>query len=153
MSSLKATITEAMKNAMRAQEKSRLETIRLIQASIKQIEVDQGKRDAGLTDDEILVVLDKMQKQRRDSIDQFLAGNRPDLAEKEKAEMLIIQEFLPQALTEAEVETLIKKAMSVTSAKTMSDMGKLMAELKPKLQGRTDMSNVSAKIKQLLSAN
>ena len=150
MSSLKAAITDAMKNSMRAQEKARLETIRLIQSSIKQVEIDQGKRETGLTDDEILAVLDKMQKQRRDSVEQFVAGNRPDLAEKEEAEMAIIQEFLPKALTESEVEQLIKDAMAATGAKAMADMGKLMAELKPKLQGRADMSKVSGQIKKLL---
>ena len=107
--SLQAQITEAMKAAMRAQEKARLETIRLIQASIKQIEVDQGKRETGLSDEEILVVLDKMVKQRRDAAEQFIAGNRQDLADKELSEILIVQEFSPKALTDDEVEATIAR--------------------------------------------
>jgi hypothetical protein len=136
---------------MRAQDKPRLETIRLIQASIKQIEVDQGKRDEGLTDAEVLAVLDKMVKQRRDSIEQFTAGNRLDLAEKEQTEVSVIQEFLPQALTESEVDQLIAEALQAVDAKGMGDMGKVMAELKPKIQGRADAGAVSAKIKQALA--
>ena len=148
--SLQAQITEAMKAAMRAQEKARLETIRLIQASIKQIEVDQGKRETGLSDEEILVVLDKMVKQRRDAAEQFIAGNRQDLADKELSEILIVQEFSPKALTDDEVEAIVKQTIADVGAKTMADMGKLMAALKPQLQGRADMTKVSAKIKQLL---
>ena len=150
--SLKAQLTEAMKAAMRAQEKARLETIRLIQASIKQIEVDEGRREDGLTDSEVLVVLDKMLKQRRDSITQFIAGDRQDLADKEQREILIIQEFLPKPLTEDEITQLIREAVKTVDAKTMADMGKLMAELKPKLQGRADMTAVSATIKKTLTA-
>jgi uncharacterized protein YqeY len=150
--SLKAQLTESMKNAMRAQEKARLQTIRLIQANIKQVEVDEGRREEGLTDHEILVVLDKMLKQRRDSITQFVAGGRQDLADKEQSEILIIQEFLPQPLTDAEVTQLIEEAAQLVGAKTMADMGKLMNELKPKLQGRADMTAVSATIKKILGA-
>lgn len=150
MSTLKAQLTDAMKNAMRAQERARLETIRLMQSSIKQIEVDQGKREEGLNDQEILVVLDKMVKQRRDAIAQFVAGNRQDLADKELAEIAIIQEFLPQPLTAAEIKQLIEEAVKAVDAKTMADMGKIMNELKPKLQGRADMTQVSAQIKEIL---
>lgn len=153
MSTIKAQLTDAMKNAMRAKEQARLETIRLMQANIKQIEVDQGKRDAGLDDQEILAVLDKMVKQRRDSIAQFVAGGRQDLADKEQAEIVIIQEFLPQPLSTAEIAQLIKEAVTKTDAKTMADMGKIMNELKPQLQGRADMTKVSAQIKEILQGN
>lgn len=149
--SLKTALTEAMKTAMRAQDKGRLEVIRLMQAAIKQVEVDQGKRDEGLNDAEVLAVLDKMVKQRRDAVEQFIAGARQDLADKENFEIGIIQEFLPQALTEAEVESHIKEAIATIGAKTMADMGKVMNDLKPKLQGRADMTKVSAQIKALLA--
>ncbi|MCD6048147.1 MAG: GatB/YqeY protein [Gammaproteobacteria bacterium] len=148
--SLKATLMDAMKTAMRAQDKARLEVIRLIQASIKQVEVDQGKRDEGLNDAEVLAVLDKMVKQRRDAIEQFVAGSRQDLADKERHEVSVIQEFLPQPLSEDEIEAHIKEAIAATGAKVMADMSKVMTELKPKLQGRADMGKVSAKIKALL---
>jgi uncharacterized protein YqeY len=147
---LKATITNAMKDAMRAQDKTRLETIRLIQAAIKQVEVDQGKREEGLNDTEILAVLDKMLKQRRDAIEQFVAGGRQDLADKEQQEILVIQHFLPKALGEEEIKAEIENAIAAVGAKTMADMGKVMNLLKPKLQGRADMSKVSASIKELL---
>jgi uncharacterized protein YqeY len=148
--SLKATLMDAMKTAMRAQDKARLEVIRLIQASIKQVEVDQGKRDEGLNDAEVLAVLDKMVKQRRDAIEQFIAGGRQDLADKEQHEVSVIQEFLPQPLSEEEIEAHIKEAIAATGAKAMADMSRVMTELKPKLQGRADMGKVSAKIKALL---
>ncbi len=147
---LKATITNAMKDAMRAQDKTRLETIRLIQAAIKQVEVDQSKREEGLNDTEILAVLDKMLKQRRDAIEQFVAGGRQDLADKEQQEILVIQHFLPKALSEEEIKAEIENAIAAVGAKTMADMGKVMNLLKPKLQGRADMSKVSASIKELL---
>jgi hypothetical protein len=150
MSTIKAQLTDAMKNAMRAQDKPRLETIRLMQSSVKQIEVDQGKREEGLTDAEVLEVLAKMVKQRRDSIAQFTAGGRQDLADKEQAEILIIQEFLPIPLTAEEIKQLIEVAIAATGAQSMADMGKIMTELKPALQGRADMTQVSAQIKQIL---
>ncbi len=148
--SLKATLTDAMKNAMRAKEKNRLEVIRLIQASVMQAEVDQGKRDSGLTDVEVLAIMDKMIKQRRDSIDQFTAGNRVDLATKEAAEIIIIQEFLPQALTDIEIQALIHAALASIEEKNMAAMGKVMALLKPQIQGRADASKVSAQVKTML---
>lgn len=147
---IKDQILDAMKAAMRSQDKPRLEAIRLIQASIKQVEVDQNKRDAGLDDSEVLGLLDKMLKQRRDSITQYQAGNRQDLADKEQFEITIIQEFLPQALSAEEVDALIQQAMTQADAKTMADMGKVMAILKPQIQGRADAGAVSARIKALL---
>lgn len=148
--SLKATLTNAMKDAMRAKERSRLEVIRLIQASVMQAEVDQGKRELGLTDSEVLAIMDKMIKQRRDSISQFTAGNRIDLADKEAAEIVIIQDFLPLALTETEINQLITDALSTVSEKNMAAMGKVMALLKPQIQGRADASVVSAAVKTAL---
>ena len=149
--SLKVQITDSMKEAMRAQDKARLDTIRLMQAAIKQVEVDQGKRETGLNDTEILAVLDKMVKQRRDAAEQFIAGNRKDLADKELAEITVIQHFLPKALSETEVNALIQEAIHTVNAKTMADMSKVMTALKPKLQGRADMGKVSGMIKQLFS--
>lgn len=147
---LKATLSDAMKNAMRAKEKSRLEVIRLIQAAVMQAEVDQGKREVGLTDTEVLAIMDKMVKQRRDSIDQFTAGNRPELAEKEAAEILIIQDFLPTALTDAELSALIEQALAQVPEKNMAAMGKVMAILKPEIQGRADVGKASALVKAAL---
>ena len=147
---LKATLTEAMKNAMRAKERSRLEVIRLIQASVMQAEVDQNRREVGSTDTEVLAIMDKMIKQRRDSIEQFIAGNRPELADKEAAEILIIQDFLPAALSESEVNTLIEQAIASVPEKNMAAMGKVMAILKPEIQGRADTGKVSALVKAAL---
>jgi uncharacterized protein YqeY len=143
--SLKETLTEAMKAAMRAQEKERLTTIRLILSEAKQIEVDER---IVVDDTRMLVILDKMLKQRRDSISQYQKANRQDLAEVEQAEILIIQEFMPQQLTEAEISKLISEAMTETGAKSVQDMGKVMAILKPKMQGRADMAVVGSLIKQ-----
>jgi uncharacterized protein YqeY len=147
---LKTTLTEAMKTSMRNKEKSRLETIRLIQAMIKQAEVDQDKREHGLQDSEVLAIMDKMLKQRRDSIQQFVAGNRQDLADKEAAEIIIIQEFLPQALTDVELAALIDQAMQAVDDKSMAAMGKVMAILKPQIQGRADVAKVSGQVKAAL---
>ena len=144
-SALKTSIQEAMKAAMRAQDKSRLNTIRLITAALKQKEVDERIE---LTDQDILVILDKMLKQRRDSIQQFQAAKRDDLVAQETAEVAIIQEFLPKALSEAEITTLIDQALSTSGAKTVQEMGKVMAILKPQVQGRADMAVVSQLIKQ-----
>lgn len=148
---LKTTLTEAMKTAMRNKDKQRLETIRLIQATIKQVEVDQGKRDTGLNDTEVLAILDKMVKQRRDAMAQFTAGNRPDLAEKEAAEIEVIQEFLPQALTDSEIEALIAQAMAEVGDTSVAAMGKIMAIIKPQIQGRADVAKVSSQIKAKLA--
>jgi len=148
MSELKAKITEDMKAAMRAQEKERLGTIRLIQAAIKQKEVDERIE---LTDADVLVVLDKMVKQRRESIAQFEKASRDDLVAKEQAELKVIQVYLPEALSDAEVDAMISEAIAATGAAEMKDMGKVMGQLKSKLQGRADMGAVSAKIKAKLS--
>ena len=141
---LKARIKDEMKAAMRAKAKQRLTTIRSIQAEVKRIEVDER---IDVDDARLLAVLDKMCKQRRDSIQQFTDGDRIDLAEIEQAEMLIIQEFLPAQLSEDEIKILITDALASTGAAGMQDMGKVMGVLKPKLQGRADMGAVSKLIK------
>ncbi len=141
---LKAQIHEQMKVAMRAKDKQRLGTIRLIQAEIKRIEVDER---IDIDDARLLAVLDKMCKQRRDSIQQYETAGRTDLAEVEAAEIVVIQEFLPAQLSEQELLTLIQQAISDTQAESMKDMGKVMGQLKPKLQGRADMGEVSKLIK------
>lgn len=146
--SLKESITEAMKAAMRAQEKERLVTIRLILSEAKQIEVDER---IAIDDTRMLTILDKMLKQRRESVSQFQKAGRQDLVEIEQAEMLIIQSFLPQPLSEAEITQLISEAMAETGAKSVQDMGKVMAILKPKMQGKADMAVVGSLIKQQLA--
>lgn len=148
MSSIKQRITDDMKSAMRNKDKDRLATIRLAMAAFKQIEVDERKE---LTDQDVLAILDKMVKQRRESIKQYQAGNREDLAEKEQAEIAVLQDYLPQPLSEAEITTLIEEAMQATGASSMQEMGKVMGQLKPKLQGRADMGAVSQLIKQKLA--
>lgn len=147
-SALKMRIQEDRKTAMRNQDKQRLGVIQLIMAAVKQWEVDERKE---MTDQQMLLILDKMVKQRRDSITQFQAGNRPDLADKENYELAVIQEFLPSALSTDEIANLIKSAIAQTSAQSQQDMGKVMAILKPQIQGRADMAAVSAEIKKLLS--
>lgn len=148
-SAIKGQVTEDMKTAMRAHDKERLATIRLILAACKQREVDERIM---LTDEHVLSILDKMLKQRRESIAQYQAGNRPDLAQKEEEEILIIQHYLPAQLSDSEVNALIDAAIKESNAATMKDMGKVMGILKPKLQGRTDIAAVSAKIKERLPA-
>lgn len=145
---LKARLTEAMKAAMRAQDKARLGAIRLIQADIKRVEVDERIE---VDDARVLAILDKMVKQRRDSIQQFESAGRTDLVQIEAGELAVIQEFLPQALGEAELELLIDDAMRESGAVAMKDMGKVMAILKPQVQGRADMGLVSQRIKARLS--
>ncbi len=144
---IKDKITEDMKNAMRAQQKERLGTIRLILAALKQREVDER---IVLSDEQVLATLNKMIKQRRDSITQFEAGNRLDLSEKEAAEIKVIQEYLPAQLSEAEVAQAIADAISESGAASGKDMGKVMGILKAKLSGKTDMTVVSAKVKEKL---
>jgi uncharacterized protein YqeY len=146
--SLRATITEDMKTAMRAKDAPRLGAIRLLQAANKQREVDERIE---LTDTDIVSIIDKMIKQRRDSIAQFEKGARQDLADQEKFEVGILQAYMPQALSEAEIDAEIAAAMQATGAKAMADMGKVMAVLKPKLAGRADMAKVSAQIKAKLA--
>ena len=146
--SLKERIQQDVKDAMRAKDKPRLGTIRLITAAIKQREVDERIE---LDDTQVLVVLDKMCKQRRESITQFEQAGRDDLAAKEKAELELIQQYLPEQLGEAEINELINATMEQTGASSMKDMGKVMGQLKPKLQGRADMGAVSALIRARLS--
>jgi uncharacterized protein len=145
---LKARLTEAMNAAMRAQEKARLGAIRLMLAEIKRVEVDERIE---LDDARVLAILDKMIKQRRDSIQQFESAGRTDLVEIEAGELAVIQEFLPQALGEAELALLIDDAMRESGAVAMKDMGKVMAILKPQVQGRADMGLVSQRIKARLT--
>lgn len=145
---LKERITEDMKASMRSGEKERLAGIRLILAAIKQREVDERIQ---LDDTQVLAVLDKMIKQRRESITQFQAGNRADLVARESAELAVLQAYLPAQLSDAEVESAIRAAIAGTGATSMKDMGKVMAAVKPQVQGRTDMGALSARIKGLLS--
>jgi len=134
---------------MKSGDKARLGTIRMILAAIKQIEVDERIE---LDDNRILAVLDKMLKQRRESIRQYRDANRADLAEIEETEIQIIQDFLPQALSNEEIQQMIEQAIAETGASSIKDMGKVMGILKPKMQGRADMAVVSAQIKTALSA-
>jgi len=149
MSELKQQITQAMKAAMRAKEKERLTTIRMILAEIKRIEVDERIE---LDDARVLAVLDKMSKQRRDSVSQFEEAARMDLADAERRELEVIKTFLPQPLTEEEIADLIKQAADQSGAKTMQDMGKIMGILKPQVQGRADMGTISKLVKAQLSS-
>ena len=145
--SIKDRIQQDMKDAMRAKDKARLGTIRLILAAIKQREVDERIE---LDDEQVIVVLDKMAKQRRESISQFEQASRDDLIAQENFELGIIQPYLPEALGEDELKALIDAAMAATGASSIKDMGKVMGQLKPKIQGRADMSAVSALIKSRL---
>ncbi len=147
--SLKQSLTDAMKAAMKGGDKDRLGVIRLILAAIKQVEVDERIE---LDDDRILAVLDKMVKQRRESISQYKEANRQDLWEKEEYEVSILQDFLPEALSDEEIEQMIASAIEETGASAMKDMGKVMGILKPQMQGRADMGAVSGKIKAKLNA-
>jgi len=133
---------------MKAKEKQRLGVLRLALAALKQVEVDERKE---LTDTDVLAVLDKMIKQRRDSISQYEAANRQDLADQEKYEVDVLQGYLPAAMDENELEAVIKEIIAATGAASMQDMGKVMNELRPKVQGRADMGMVSQKVKSLLS--
>jgi len=146
-SPLKIAITEAMKNAMRAKDKERLGTVRLILAEIKKVEVDER---IDPDDSRIISIMDKMVKQRRESIKQYVDGGRQELADKEQAEIDIIQEFLPQPLTDEEIDTIIAEAITSTGASSMQDMGKVMGSIKGHLTGRADMGAVSQKIKAAL---
>jgi len=148
-SDLKAEINAAMKDAMRARDKERLGTIRLIQAEFKKIEVDERIE---LDDARVLAVLDKMLKQRRDSIQQYESAGRQDLADVEATEISVIESFLPAALTEEEINDLLAKAIAESGAESVRDMGKVMAILKPSLQGRADVGSVSQLVKQRLTS-
>jgi uncharacterized protein YqeY len=148
MSDIKAQITSEMKVAMRAKEKERLGTIRMILAELKRIEVDERIE---LDDTRVLATLDKMSKQRRDSIAQYEAADRLDLADVERREMEVIKTFLPQPLTPEEINSLIEQAIADTSASGMQDMGKVMGVLKPQIQGRADTGETSKLVKQRLA--
>lgn len=145
---IKARIVDAMKDAMRAREKERLNAIRLILAEFKKIEVDER---ADVDDTRAVAVLDKMVKQRRDSIKQYESGGRPELAAVEQAEIDVIQQFLPAALGEAEIADIIKQAIAQSGATDMKGMGAVMNIARPQLMGRADMGLVSQLVKQLLS--
>ena len=145
--SLKDTIKAAMKAAMKAKEKDRLATIRLIQAEFKRIEVDERIE---IDDARALAVLDKMVKQRRDSVDQYLKADRQELADREQLEIGIIQEFLPSQLSEAELEALVDAAIAAADGTGMQAMGAVMGQLKPQLQGRADIGAVSQMVKARL---
>jgi uncharacterized protein YqeY len=145
--SLKERITDDMKAAMRAGEKERLGAIRMITAAIKQREVDER---IVLDDAQVIAVLEKMIKQRKESLAQFQAGNRPDLVDKESAEIALLQGYLPAQLSGAEIDALIGDAIAATGAASVKDMGKVMAIIKAKAQGRADMAALGAKIKAKL---
>ncbi len=147
--SLKATITAAMKAAMKARDKERLGTIRLIQSEFKRIEVDERIE---IDDARALAVLDKMVKQRRDSADQYQKAGRDELAAQENFEIGVIQEFLPAQLSEAELITMVDAAIAASGASGMQAMGAVMAELKPRLQGRADIGAVSQLVKSRLTS-
>jgi uncharacterized protein YqeY len=147
---LKDRITDDMKDAMRARAAARLSTIRLLLAAIKQREVDERK---ALTDADVVAIIDRMIKQRKDSIAQFDAGQRPDLADAERAELAILETYLPQRMSDAEIGAAIDAALSAARAAGGSEpalMGKVMAALKPQLAGRADMAQVSARVKARL---
>lgn len=147
-SAIKDKILEDMKTAMRSHEKERLATIRLILAALKQREVDER---IVLSDEQVLATLNKMIKQRRDSISQYEAGNRLDLSEKEAEEIRIIQQYLPAQLSESEITAAVAAAVQESGAASAKDMGKVMGLLKAKLQGKADMTVVSAKVKEHLA--
>ena len=147
--SLKVRISDDMKSAMRAKDSVSLGAIRLLQAAIKQREVDERIE---LDDAAVIAVIEKMLKQRRDSITQYEAANRHDLADTEKFELALLQEYLPQAMTEEEVAAVIAKVIADTGASGIKDMGKVVAAVKPLVAGRADMGAVSGRIKAALSA-
>lgn len=148
MSDLKVRLQDEMKAALRAGQKERLGTIRLVIAAVKQKEIDSR---AALDDSGMLAVLDRMTRQRRESISQFEQAGRDDLVEKERAELELLQEFLPAPLTESEIDALVSAAVEETGASSVRDMGAVMGKLKPALQGRADMGAVSARVRSRLS--
>lgn len=150
MSDLKKQIQDAVISTMKSGNKDRLKIIRLITASMKQVEVDERIE---LDEARIIVILDKMVKQRRESISQFKTAGRDDLVNQENFEIDIIQEFLPQALSEEEVDDIVNQAIKKTGASSIKDMGKVMGLVRPQIIGRADMGEVSGRIKSLLSTN
>ncbi|MDH3333506.1 MAG: GatB/YqeY domain-containing protein [Chromatiales bacterium] len=147
--SLKNQITEDMKSAMKAGEKDRLKVVRLIRAAIKQVEIDKRIE---LDDAAVLAVLDKMVKQRRDSVDQFEKGNREDLAAIERAEIVILEDYLPEQLSADELAAMVDEVIAATGAEGIRDMGKVMGQIKARAAGRADMGAVSATVKERLNA-
>lgn len=148
MSDLKATIALATKNAMRGRERERVSALRLVNAEIKQVEVDTRKT---LGDDDVIAVLTRMLRQRRDSLGQYENAGREDLAAVERFEIDVIEEFLPEALSEAEIDEAVRDAVRAVGASSMKDMGKVMGTLKGKLAGRADMGVVSGMVRTALS--
>ncbi|MEM1190943.1 MAG: GatB/YqeY domain-containing protein [Pseudomonadota bacterium] len=148
VSETQAAIKAAMKDAMKSREKERLATIRLMQAEFKRVEVDERIE---LGEDRVLAILDKMVKQRRDSLSQYKEAGRDELAAQEASEISVIQEFLPAQLSEDELDTMIAEAIAATDASGMQAMGQVMGQLKPRLQGRADMGAVSQKVKAQLT--
>lgn len=147
--SLKARILEDVKDAMRARDKARLGTLRMVTAAIKQQEVD--RRTSSLDDPAVVAVLEKMLKQRRESVRQYEGAGREDLASSEREEMAVIEQYMPRALDAAEVDAIIEAAIDDAGAATMKDMGRVMGLLKPRVQGRADMGAVSASVRARLS--
>ncbi|MEW8499645.1 MAG: glutamyl-tRNA amidotransferase [gamma proteobacterium symbiont of Stewartia floridana] len=145
---LKQRIQDDVKAAMKAKDKERLGTLRLITAAIKQREVDERTE---LDDSQVLAILDKMIKQRRDSVEQYESAGRQELADQEKSEIAIIEEYLPAGLSDEEVASMIESAIQEVGAAGMQDMGKVMGKLKPQMQGRADMGKVSGLVKQKLA--
>ena len=145
---IKQSVMEAMKRAMKEQQKDRLSAIRLIQAAFKQKEVDERIE---ITDNVALVIFDKMVKQRKDSVEQYKKANRDDLMQRELLEISVIQEFMPSALEGDEIKSLVAKAIAETNAKTIKDMARIMGVLKPLVQGRADMTEVSNLVKASLA--
>jgi len=145
--SLKQQINDQVKQAMKGGDKARLKVLRMLTAAIKQKEIDERIE---LDDAEVLAVIDKQVKQRRESIEQYTAGGRPELAEAEQAEIDILSDFLPEQLSEEELEAMIVAAIAATGAESMADMGKVMGQLKPRVQGRADMKQVSAAVRSKL---
>ncbi|KTD40964.1 GatB/YqeY domain-containing protein [Legionella parisiensis] len=145
---IKERLNNDVKDAMRAKDKELLSTLRLITAAVKQVEVDERIE---VDDERMLVILDKMSKQRKESIAQYEKANREDLVAQEQYELDILKKYLPEPLSAAEIEKMIQEAMASTGAEKMADMGKVMALLKPSMQGRADMAQVSAMIKAKLS--
>lgn len=147
MSAIVASIKSSIKDAMRAKDKPRLSTLRLASAEFKRVEVDERIE---IDDDRALIILDKMVKQRQNSIEQYVQADRHDLADTEKFEISVISEFLPEALSEDELAQIVADAVTQTGAASMQDMGKLMGVLKPQVQGRADMAQVSRLVKAAL---
>jgi len=148
VSRLGTQLSDAIKVAMRAGDKPRLGTLRMISAAIKQKEVDERRT---LEDADVLAILDKMVKQRRESVEQYESAGRAELVAAENAEIAVINEFLPRALDDADVDAAVAEAIAQTQAESVRDMGRVMAVLKPRMQGRADMSAVSARVKQQLA--